>query len=307
METDDLLIITILIQTHGSVISFELDDETSAIFENVRLFCKAGDYLDYQSNLAEELFLVGELQKYFAKDIKSTLYDIFQSSKTGILLDNVNFDKSLTTVGESGWMDILDPSIYLQGIYLLSIHQNKKLVYPLNPKEKPINFMSVKDLHKLASIFQTQVPNLDDLSTPFPNQTIYIEEEMRVHENSSFSKKEKEEKTEQIREQFFIALDHWQLTLQDDHKKITNIKLSTLIYLAKTLIGKPCYIQLLDYSCHSTSKYMPKQRKGPVPMVRATKTTKHHWGGFRIERNKRKRNRQQNKKQKTMKKRNRKK
>lgn len=312
MEKDDLLIITILIQTHGKVISFDLDDKTAAIFENVRLFCKAGDYVDYNSNLAEEFFLIGELQKYFAKDIKSTIYDIFQSSETGILLDNVNFDKSLsiTLGGEPSWVDTWDPSTYLQGIYLLSIHQNKKLIYPVNPTEKPINFMMLKDLYKLASVFQTQVPNLEDLSTPFPKQNMYIDEETKVHENPSLSEIEKEEKTEQIREQFFTALDHWQLTLQDDHKKITAIKLSTLIDLVKTLIGNPCYIQLLDYSCHSASKYMPKQRKGPVPMIRAMKTMKHHWGGIRFKKTthgEKKKNGQQKKKQQTTKKRNRKK
>lgn len=311
MEKENILILTILIQTHGKILSFDLDANTSAMFENVRLFCKAGDYVDYDSNLAEEFTLVGNLQKYFTKDIESTLYDILQSSETGILLDNVNFDKSLSiTLGEPSWTDAWDPANYLQGIYLLSIHQSGKLVYPLDPTEKPINFMVLKDLHKLASVFQTHVPKLEDLSTPFPKQKVYIDEETRIHETPSFSEKEKEEKIQQIREQFFVALDHWQLTLQKNREKITSIKLSTLMELVKTIIGKPCFIQLLDYSCHSSSAYMPKHRKGPGPMIRAPSTMKHHWGGqekgARGNRRKIKKS-GENKKQQTTKKRNRKK
>jgi hypothetical protein len=311
MDNENRLILTILIQTHGKIISFDLDAKTSAMFENVRLFCKAGDFVDYQSNLAEEFTLVGNLQKYFTKDIESTLYDILQSSETGILLDNVNFDKSLSiTLGEPNWTDAWNPATYLQGIYLLSIHQRGKLVYPLDPKEKPINFMVLKDLHKLASVFHTQVPNLADLSTPFPKQSMYIDEETRIQETPSFSEKEKEEKTQQIREQFFVALDHWQLTLQKNHEKITSIKLSTLMELVKTIIGNPCYIQLLDYSCHSSSAYKPKHRKGPGTMIRAPPTKKHHWGGGGEGEggNRQKiKKRGQNKKQQTTKKRNRKK
>jgi hypothetical protein len=85
-NNDDKLIITIVIQTHGQVTTYELDSKTAKIFENVMLLCKAGGFNDYTSNAFDELTLVGALSNYFRKDIETTTNDIISQTKKGIVI-----------------------------------------------------------------------------------------------------------------------------------------------------------------------------------------------------------------------------
>jgi len=257
---DDMLIITIAIQTHGKVITYELDDRTANIFDNVLLLCKAGGFVDFYSSTTEEFMLVGNLSKYFHKDIETTTYDIISQAKKGIVIGNITFDKTLSIYeDEPSMFNRFDPMTYIQGIYLLSIHKGKKMIYPKNPNDKIINFMNVNDLSRLSELFNTRAPNIADLSTPFPSQKIYIDEENMVKNNNAIPEKEKESRIEEIRRQFYNNISNWQLTL--DNNKITTIKLSVLVELIKKIIGQPCFITLLDYSCNSASIYIPKEQQ----------------------------------------------
>jgi hypothetical protein len=261
MENDieNLLILTIVIQTHGKVINFDLDTRTANIFDNVRLLCKAGDFVDYETTPIQELELVGDLKGYFTHDLDEATYDTIKKAKSGALVDNITYDKSLSIMlGDPGVLDYIDPVTYLQGIYLLSIHKGRKLIYPLKG-QKIINFMKLQDINTLASFFNTKVPNINDLSTPFPSYKIYLNEEEMTKKNKSLSEVEKERKTEEIRRQFFNNLQHWQLTIEGN--KIMSIKLSTLVELVKAIIGKQCFINLLDYSCNSATMFIPKEQK----------------------------------------------
>lgn len=256
---DDMLIITIAIQAHGKVITYKLDSGTANIFENVRLLCKAGGFNDYFSSTAEELMLVGSLSNYFRKDIETTTYDIINQTKTGKVIGNITFDKTLSIyTNEQNMFDRFNPMTYIQGIYLLSIHKGRRMIYPSNMRDKTINFMNVNDLNRLSSVFNTMVPNIADMSTPFPSQKIYIDEENMVKNNKDIPENEKKERIDQIRRQYYNNISQWKLTL--DNNKITTIKLSVLVELIKIIIGKPCFINLLDYSCNSASIYIPKEQ-----------------------------------------------
>lgn len=257
---DEVLILTILIQMHGKVITFDLNTRTSHIFDNVRLLCKAGDFVDYNSSGAEETTLVNALrEQYFTKDLAISTYDILKQAKSGVLVDNITYDKTLSImIGEPTLIDYLNPITYYQGIYLLSIHYKKKLKYPGKDK-KIINLLKVSDLESLATSFHTRVPNLQDLSTLIPSQKIYINEENSVKNNNLLSDEEKDVAISQIRRQFWNQLNNWQLTLEGD--KIVSIKLSVLVELIKTIIGGPCFINILDYSCNSPTIYIPKEQK----------------------------------------------
>jgi hypothetical protein len=257
---DDTLIITIAIQTHGTVITYELDSSTTHIFEDVMLLCKAGGFVDNYSSPAEEFALVGSLSKYFRKDIETT-YDIISQAKKGILIGNITFDKALSIYdGEPSILHRIDPMTYIQGIYLLSIHKGTKMIYPENPNDKTINFMNVDDLARLSTIFNTKVPNIEDLSTPFPSQQIYIDEEDMVKNNQDIPENEKEIKIDQIRRQFYNNISKWKLTLDTNNNNIITMKLSVLVELIKIIIGQKCFINLLDYSCNSASIYIPKEQ-----------------------------------------------
>jgi hypothetical protein len=260
---DNILILTILIQMHGKVINFDLEPRIAHIFDNVRLLCKAGDFVDYQSTPISEFTLVSGLSDYFTHDLAESTYDILKKAKSGVLVDNITYDKSLSImIGEPTFIDRINPFHHfitnVQGIYLLSIHQGKQLIYP-DKNKQVINFLNIDDLQKLTSMFHTVLPNISDLSTEIPSQKIYINEENSVKDDDSISEDEKEIRIAQIREQFYNNLSNWQLTLNG--KKIVSIKLSTLVELVKTIIGNNCFINLLDYSCNSPTIYIPKKQK----------------------------------------------
>lgn len=269
LDTNDMLVVTIAIQMHGTVITYTLSPDINNIFEDVRLLCKAGGLKEYISGesgmpvIAEEFMLVGNLVDIFGKDIQRSTYDIIKDAKTGIFIGNITFDKTLsTTIGKWSIFD------YLQGIYLLSIHKGRQLLYPTNMNEKVINFLKVGDLHRLALFFKPNsiVPNLEDISMPFPNQQIYIEQENRVNLDSTLSNNEKKQKIKEIRKEFMNLLDKWKLTL-DWWGNIQMIKLSYLVELVKQIIGKKMIINLLDYSCNAPTSYIPEEESSQYAIV----------------------------------------
>jgi hypothetical protein len=259
-NTNNMLVVTIVIQMHGTVITYDLNSKTANIFDNTRLLCKAGglqEYISGQSGLpgiTEEFMLVKNLREIFGKDIDRSTYDIIKDKKSGLLIGNITFDKSLST--KSG--DFVDPFKYLQGIYLLSIHQGSKLIYP-NQNEKVINLLKVEDLQRLSTFLKTDVPDLQEDNIPFPNQEIYIEEENRINKDSRLSEDVKKQKIEKIREQFMKLIYNWDLTL-DSNGNIEDIKLSYLVKLIKKIIGEQIIINLLDYSCNAPTSYISKKQ-----------------------------------------------
>ena len=135
MDINDKLIVTIVIQMHGVVFTHELTPDDVRTFENVRLLCGAGGFNTYESTLLDDTVMFRNLRNYFAHDIdeSSSTFDMMKQSRNGMLIGNVTFDKVLsTTTGNSGLFGYLMPSTYIEGIFLMSIHKGKKLIYPTN-------------------------------------------------------------------------------------------------------------------------------------------------------------------------------
>jgi len=263
MDINDKLIVTIAIQMHGSVFTYELSNETSTIFENVRLLCGAGGFKTYQTDFVEELILVKRLRNYFAHDIdeSKSSFDMLQETKNGLIIGNITFDKTLsTTTGNEGLLGYLSVGGYLDGIYLISIHRGKKLIYPSNPNDN-INLLNITDLTRLSKMFNTNIPNIQQLSSNFPNVKFYIDEENNINKNSNLIQNEKNTKIEELRMQLYNSINNWNLTLDYSRKKIEIIKLSILIKLVKQIISNDCIINLLDYSCSNPTKIIPKEQK----------------------------------------------
>ncbi len=270
-EKKDILIITIAIQMHGMVISLELDDMTSSIFENVRMLCKAGGLKIYETgnnevpSIIEEMFLVSHLRDIFGKDMDRSTYDIINDARSGLFIGNITFDKLLMTTDYEDTYNYLQHFAdyvqgLFQGIFLLSIHRGRKLIYPINPHEKAINFLNIEDLHKLSYIFGTSVPNLTENNRPLPDQKIFINKENEINLNITLSENEKKRKIKEIRQEFMDLLGGWKLTI-DRSGNIQIIKLSYLVNLIKEIIGESCIINLLDYSCNAPTKYIEEQEK----------------------------------------------
>lgn len=254
MDIDNKLIVTIAIQMHGSIFTFDLSNETSNIFENVRLLCGAGGFKNYKTNFVEEFVLVKRLKKIFARDIDETksMFDILQEMKNGMVIGNITFDKTLS-IGS-----YLDGG-FLDGVYLISIHRGKKLIYPTNPNDT-INLLNVTNLNRLSSIFKTTMPNIEQLSSNFPNVKFYIDEENNINKNSKIKADEKINQIEKIRRQLYNSIGNWNLTLDYFKKNIEIIKLSVLVKIVKDIISRDCVINLLDYSCSNPSKIIPNEQ-----------------------------------------------
>jgi hypothetical protein len=154
----------------------------------------------------------------------------------------VPFDKLITTSNQFG-----------QGIYLVSIHENKKLVYPLN-KNMNINLFDIGYMSNVADLFESSIPIILDDSTPLPNSSIYKEEERWIRTNPHFSKDEKKEKIQQTKEQFHNAIRNWNVTMGNGNR-IESVKLSYFITLIKKIINRHCVINVLDYSCNEKPEY----------------------------------------------------
>ena len=254
MDIDNKLIVTIAIQMHGSIFTFDLSNETSNIFENVRLLCGAGGFKTYKTNFVEEFVLVKRLKKIFARDIDETksMFDILQEMKNGMVIGNITFDKTLS-IGS-----YLDGG-FLDGVYLISIHRGKKLIYPKNPNDT-INLLNVTNLNRLSSIFKTTMPNIEQLSSNFPNVKFYIDQENNINKNSKITADEKINQIEEIRRQLYNSISNWSLTLDYFKKNIEIIKLSVLVKIVKDIISCDCVINLLDYSCSNPSKIIPNEQ-----------------------------------------------
>ncbi len=263
MDIDDnKLIVTLAVVMHGSVFTLDLSDETTNIFQNVRLLCGSGGFLTYETDFINALVLNKRLRTYFARDIDnaSSTFSMLGESKSSMLIGNVTFDKVFSTsTSDSNMMAYFSFNTYFEGIFLISVHKGKKLIYPSEQNEF-LNLLLIKDLIKISQIFNTQVPILNDFSSNFPNIEKYLNEENSI-KKSKLSENQKSIKLEEIKNRLTNILNNWNLTLDSSGKKIEIIKMSALVELIKILISENCIINLLDYSCNSLSKFVPEEQK----------------------------------------------
>lgn len=260
---NDMLVVTILIQMHGTVITFDLDPETAAIFDNVRLSCASKGLNEYESGTAtnqfglnEEYWLTNIMSNLYKKDIDTSTFDIIRN-EPATLLGNVTFDKLLSN--NSGyWFDITNN---WQGIYVISVHRGRQLIYPV-ADEPIVNLLNIKDLQRFADFFEYTIHPLDD-SNRLPNKDERVNKEYKITSDKNLSEKEKIKQIEQIRNTYMNDVYKWNVTL-NNNKNIEQIKLSYLVWLVKQILGNNIIINLLDYSC-----------SGPTPYISNKQTSKY--------------------------------
>ena len=256
----DKLIVTILIQTHGTVIKTDLTNAETDLFKNVRLSCGAGDFVNYTTNTIKDMNVNKKLKKTFTRDIdeSESTYKLIENLDNNMFVPNITFDKSFAIDEPDGFFSFLDPKTYLtpDGVYLLSIHRGKKLIYPTD-KNAMISLLHIENLRKLATMYGKNLPE-NIISKPLPVNE-YITRENKVNNDNSLKQPEKEEKIKKIQNEFYDILKEWKLTINDSNTLITSIKLSYFISLIKSIISPECIINLLDYSCSTPSVYIPKE------------------------------------------------
>ena len=265
MSNNDRLIVTILIQTHGSVIETDLTAETSKWFENVRLSCAAGGFNNYNTTMVKNIKTIYQHKKTFITDIgdDSSTYKLMENIDNNMFVPNITFDKSIAIGDSQGFLSLIDLNSYItpDGVYLVSIHKGKKLEYPLPNKDKMISLLHIKNLIELSIKFQNKnaLPDIENISTPLPVKE-YITMENEINKDNSLSQPKKDNKIKEIQEEFYRILNNWKLTIDKSKKIITAVKLSYFVHLIKNIISNDCIINLLDYSCNKPSVYIPDDK-----------------------------------------------
>lgn len=248
MEKDPEIVITVLIQMHATVTSFDVQ---ASIFENVRLLCKSNGYKPYETNMKNEFFhyipYMNEVVNEFTRDLTTPTYDVIRSM-SGNIIEHVTFNKTLSV-----------DNTPFQGVYLISVHENQRLIYP--PPKKYFNLLKIRDLETVATHFNPLVvpmiqQYLIDSSSREPVQQLYLDEEQRVNADPFLSKEEKERIIQDIKNQYYESLQHFSLSLTPDHLKIDTVQLSKMVEIIRMVFGRPSFINLLDYSCSSISRYI---------------------------------------------------
>lgn len=283
-NSNDMLVVTIAIQTHGTIVTYELDPETANVFDNVRLLCKSGGLKDYTSkSVIDDFRIYKQSRNKYYKDVDISTYNIIKN-ESGTLLGNVTFDKVLSRYSGQRF-NVTDR---WQGVYLISIHHRNQLIYP-HPEEPTINLLNVSDLQRLANDFGSNVPEFDIFYT-VPNKEERINDENKIKSNNNLSEEEKTEKIAEIRNAYINKIYKWNVTINKSGK-IESIKLSYLVYLIKQILGNNIFINLLDYSCSNPSSLISKKQTSKYamyPVIDIEMGSNTEYGGKRLGRKKRK-------------------
>ena len=225
-------IVTLAIQMHGTVINLDLSPETTQIFENVRLFSKAGDFdITVSSDLAErhilykvnEMFqkdltvptveLINEYTEYSKPKYKSFLSHFNQLNETRSqnvcrAFENITYDKALSIVDDvnSGFFNCIMNRLIppFQGFFVVSIHEKTgensfTLLYPKKTDKQNLNLLLLDDFNKFANIFGSELPDLREYSNILPSAKEFIDSE----NDDALTPEQKEIRIEQLKQQFF--------------------------------------------------------------------------------------------------------
>jgi hypothetical protein len=284
MERQPKILVNLAILMHGKVINLDINRN---IFDNVRFVSKAGTFQDTATTVMRERQILPKLYYLFRKNLNDTTnnkivnyiteerpeYQKFirdeltlNPEKVYRLFENINIDKSLSKslIRPPGLINeilcYIEYLVEFQGIFLISVHEDDTLIYPTSDElTQNIDLLDLNNLREFATLFGKELPNLVNDSTEFPNYLPFHQEELNVLNNNNLTKEEKESKIEEIQNNFYELLNQWKLTIK--HNEIDSIRMSELVKIIKNIVGENCFINLLDYSCNSISKYVPKSQR----------------------------------------------
>jgi hypothetical protein len=210
-EGNKELIFTFLFMTHGSIRNLTLTTEHQNTFDNCRLFSKAGDFICIDS-IPNYSVLNTNLH------INSTepTFDRINKSLKTTPLPTITYDKTLSI---KSWTELYFPDNY--GIFLMSVNKKENGLYKyINLFPKELNLLYISELKKLADVFGTNVPELDN-------------ENFNINGNAND-----------------LNFTEWSgIQLSDNKEIIMKIKMSKFVEIIKNIVGTNNFFNLIDYSC----------------------------------------------------------
>ena len=314
------IIVTLALVTHGVVVNMNLTPETQSLFEDVRLFSKAGDFQTVCANPVDDVLVLRNLYKHFRKELNyetlqtlneySESYSKRQPASTCGIFEHITVDKILT---------IDKPNPYLRdfqefsGVFLISIHQKVgddkyELLWPKEKKDRNVDLLNLHNLKKLDTLIPLEmtlssdsstrnkeiIDTLDSLSVPLDHHE--FSKRMSHIEHGPFTKEEKKTLLQKEQANFYQQMKDFQIEIDHSSGFIVGIRLSFLVRLIRSLIGPSCSINLLDYSCHHISQLMPDEERlfssYMVPTdIENPPPYSQTWGGTRGKKKKKKKTR----------------
>lgn len=247
------IVVTIAIQTHGVISDTNLSPDVMKIFDNVRLFSKAGIAQDVASTRMIDANTLLPLNKRLQRNLgygESTLdiietysrdlkvkylnyldfenipeYEI-RGEKTCVIYPHITIDKVFSLKPTNFSDRFLDcVGLGQNGIFLVSVHEydpesgELKFIYPSKNDNPLLN--NIKEFTNFVKFFH------------------------------SFSKD-------------FFKIDSTDLPhtlkLNKNKKKIQTIRMSKLVEIVKQIFhSRKCFINLMDYSCSNISETIPEE------------------------------------------------
>jgi hypothetical protein len=205
------LIFTFLIMTHGSIRNLTLTTEHQNIFNNCRLFSKAGEFICIDS-----IPNYSALNTNLHIDSTEPTFDRINKSLKITPLPTITYDKTLRI---KSFMELYFPDNY--GIFLMSVNKKENGVYKyINLFSKELNLLYISELKKLSHIFGTNVPNL--------NSEIF---DSNGNAND------------------FDFTEWTGIELSNNKEIIMKIKMSKFVEIIKQIVGPNNFFNLIDYSC----------------------------------------------------------
>jgi hypothetical protein len=256
------LVVTIAIYMHGTIIKTDLTSEETDIFENVRLVHGTCDFTQINVNEYKQTLINKNMTDLFMHDIDKPTYKLLENIRDDNIVSNITFDKSLSISEKKGIHGFMEEYFYSNffvqdGIYLISIHKDKKLIYP--ETKNPINLLNINNLKKISKKFLKKIPHtISAKNSSVLPVDYYLTRENDIWNDNTINGSEREKQLHDIQDEFYNILNKWNFTIK--RHMITSIKLSVFINLIKSIISDDCIINLLDLSCNNISKYVPEEQ-----------------------------------------------
>ena len=264
---NDSIIVTLGILGHGMLLDYKkLSSSQKNIFKNINFFSLSGEmdvttgpdmlfysYLEYLNKTFQQDLDKNDIETMretsdkitpkYTNFLKDFLID-YSSDNICKIVPNITFDKVIGEQQEipslfKRFQKIIDKCLFNEeiiGIYVVAIHKKidnnyYELMFPLQNQNVNLNLLNINELLEFAKLFNFEENNILTMVSVDSTYPLLIDT------NDPWER-------EYVLEEF----NKWKLT--KNTKNITQIRLSYMIEIIKTIVGNDrCYLNIYDFTC----------------------------------------------------------